>query len=218
MPSFGFCGTKKWGLFLAESAKAGGTNDRYRSIFLDTIFRFVGMKGKQNDTKFKTETPSLDGSSPSTTLLNGTLLNGTRSMAAETAESDKDVARASNTERQTPSRITEQAVPESAITQSSKNNPPALKNSKPGPFQIVRDDEPEVQAVAPSLAPKRRYDCSNYEQCLDVATALDWDSFTCRGCTGEPDQQLLWRARQNARKDKIASSLITIPKVKIVGE
>ena len=74
---------------------------------------------------------------------------------------------------------------------------------KPGPFQII---EPETLDL-PSDAPRRRYTCSNYETCLNMAAALNWDNFTCRGCSGELNESLLWRAQAESRKDKIVKEI-----------
>jgi len=83
---------------------------------------------------------------------------------------------------------------------------------KPGPFQIIEDEGRGV-VDAPILPPKRRYACPNYETCLSVACALNWDSFTCRGCNGAVSENLCWRAHQELRKDKVANSLCEIPDI-----
>ncbi len=85
----------------------------------------------------------------------------------------------------------------------------------PGPFQIISgDDTGGVEAPLPP--PRRRYMCSNYTTCLDVAGALNWDNFTCRGCSGEIDQTLLWRAKCAVRKDKSLSKLFKLPVIETV--
>jgi hypothetical protein len=56
--------------------------------------------------------------------------------------------------------------------------------------------------------PRRRYECGNYEVCLSLAASLNWESFTCRGCSGETNENLLWRARLTARKDSVAAKLL----------
>jgi len=81
---------------------------------------------------------------------------------------------------------------------------------KPGPFQIIEEDGTTDQPIA---APRRRYFCTQYETCLNLAAALDWDSFTCRGCSGEIDERLLWRARQAQKKDKIAHDICDLPQI-----
>jgi hypothetical protein len=76
----------------------------------------------------------------------------------------------------------------------------------PGPFQVI-----ETQGIgdvdSPIDAPRRRYDCQNYDTCLELAAALNWDNFTCRGCDNTMNQSYIWRARQAARKDDVAGSL-----------
>lgn len=83
---------------------------------------------------------------------------------------------------------------------------------KPGPFQII---ESEVQGSLdnPINAPRRRYDCLNYETCLVIAAGLNWDSFTCRGCNGEVEEALSWRARQEINKDNLIKKIFDLPNV-----
>lgn len=89
---------------------------------------------------------------------------------------------------------------------------------KPGPFQIVESEGCGAVDV-PINPPRRRYSCCNYEMCLDLAAALNWDNFTCRGCSGEIDESLLWRARQAMKKDAVVRKLCDIPDIKkIVAE
>lgn len=77
---------------------------------------------------------------------------------------------------------------------------------KSGPFQVI-ENEGDGVVDSPIEAPRRRYSCSNYCLCLNVAASLNWDSFTCRGCSGSIDEALIWRSRQAQRKDKVASRL-----------
>lgn len=83
---------------------------------------------------------------------------------------------------------------------------------KPGPFQII-EGEGVGLVDAPVAAPRRRYSCNNYATCLDLAAALNWDNFTCRGCNGEVNQNLLWRGHQAKRRDDVAESLCTLPEL-----
>lgn len=83
---------------------------------------------------------------------------------------------------------------------------------KPGPFQVIESEGSGV-VDSPITPPRRRYSCPNYSNCLNVACALNWDSFTCRGCVGEVDSTLVWRAHQAKRKDKVAASLCDIPNI-----
>jgi hypothetical protein len=67
--------------------------------------------------------------------------------------------------------------------------------------------------------PERKYDCKNYETCLDLAASLNWSSFTCQGCSGEVNSALLWRAHQNQRKDSVARALCDLkPIEQVVGQ
>ena len=84
---------------------------------------------------------------------------------------------------------------------------------KPGPFQIIKD-EGMLSTINPTEAPRRRYSCPSYETCLNVACALDWDSFTCRGCCGEVNESLVWRTRQIMRKDRLAGKICDKPEIK----
>ncbi len=82
-----------------------------------------------------------------------------------------------------------------------------LGNSAP---DISLEDEPPGPMAEP---PRRRYECAHYDTCLDLAAALNWNSFTCRGCSGSVDETLMWRARQKARKDSIAKALCDLPPI-----
>ncbi len=74
---------------------------------------------------------------------------------------------------------------------------------KPGPFQIIENESLDF----PLEPPRRRYSCPRYDTCLNLAAALNWDSFTCRGCSGEANQALFWRARQEFRKDGVVRKI-----------
>lgn len=67
---------------------------------------------------------------------------------------------------------------------------------------------------APVDPPRRRYSCPNYNTCLSVACALNWDSFTCRGCSGEVNEPICWRAHQSLRRDGVANTLCDLPHLK----
>jgi hypothetical protein len=79
----------------------------------------------------------------------------------------------------------------------------------PGPFQIIESgcQRSETTNANP---PRRRYSCSNYETCLNLAAALNWDNFTCRGCSGEINQTLQWQGRQAQRRDLLAKAICNI--------
>jgi hypothetical protein len=53
----------------------------------------------------------------------------------------------------------------------------------------------------------RNLDCANYETCLNLAAALNWETFTCTGCSGEVNQSLIWRAHHAAKKDSVAKKI-----------
>jgi len=84
-----------------------------------------------------------------------------------------------------------------------------------GPFQIINNDDPKG-VDAPQPPPRRRYMCPNYATCLDVAGALNWDNFTCRGCAGEIDETLLWRAKCAVKKDKNLAKIFKLPNIETV--
>lgn len=65
----------------------------------------------------------------------------------------------------------------------------------------------------PNSAPIRRYDCENYQCCLELAAALDWESFTCVGCCGEINDTLVWNAHLAQRGDKVAEKICDLPKI-----
>lgn len=88
---------------------------------------------------------------------------------------------------------------------------------KSGPFQII-DNGQEANADTPAVPPARRYECPNYETCLNIACALNWDSFGCADCDGTYEQSLFWRARQAVKKDRVASSLCNLPRIHYLGE
>ena len=87
---------------------------------------------------------------------------------------------------------------------------------KPGPFEIIKNEGTGL-AENSMVAPRRRYSCSNYETCLNVACALDWDSFTCRGCCGEMNEALVWRARQAIKKDRLVNKLCEKPEIRYLN-
>jgi hypothetical protein len=84
-------------------------------------------------------------------------------------------------------------------------------SSPNGPFPLSRPTEP--QDLHPNAAPLRDYSCESYENCLELAAALDWESFTCNGCCGELNKKLIWQAHLAQREDKVANKLCEIPKI-----
>lgn len=87
-----------------------------------------------------------------------------------------------------------------------------LSIGSPGPFPII-ENEGRGNVDSPVSAPRRRYSCSHYESCLNLAAALNWDNFTCRGCSGNIEPALLWRAHQALRRDGIAERICSIPEI-----
>ncbi len=63
------------------------------------------------------------------------------------------------------------------------------------------------------VAPDRNYDCQNYDTCLGLAAALNWNSFACTGCSGSVNQHLLWRAHSEVRKNKTLAELCDLPNI-----
>lgn len=88
---------------------------------------------------------------------------------------------------------------------------------KPGPFQIIESEGSGI-VDAPIAPPRRRHSCHHYDTCLDLACALNWDNFTCRGCCGEIDESLYWRAYQAMRKDSVVKTLCTLPGISLHQE
>lgn len=83
------------------------------------------------------------------------------------------------------------------------------------PLDTLQSDD--LAASADFLAcPRRRYECPNYTTCLSLAAALNWDSFTCRGCDGSINEQLLWQAHVASRRDTIAQRICFMPKIRPV--
>lgn len=73
-----------------------------------------------------------------------------------------------------------------------------------GPFEVECS---AFQSAVSEQSLTRNLDCTNYCTCLNVAVALNWESFTCEGCSGEINQSLKWRAGQSARQDSVSRVL-----------
>lgn len=84
-------------------------------------------------------------------------------------------------------------------------------NSKFGPFEIADRSSYSRSSESHSDNPIRRFDCRNYQICLNLSAALNWRSFTCKDCSGQISSQLLWRAQHHLRKDKALSSVCKLP-------
>jgi hypothetical protein len=83
---------------------------------------------------------------------------------------------------------------------------------KPGPFPIIESEGTGV-VEKPMAPPRRRHTCSNYSKCLTLAAALNWDSFTCRGCCGDIDPSLVWRAHQQKKRDEMVDMICELPEI-----
>ena len=74
-------------------------------------------------------------------------------------------------------------------------------------FQVLTEENDELELNPPV----REYECKNYEICLGLAAALNWKSFTCQQCSGDVNQQLLWRAHHKVRNNPSLSKLCGLP-------
>lgn len=92
------------------------------------------------------------------------------------------------------------------LSKVSSNNRANCKLGSSGPFQVI-DSDFDIALAAPKEPPKRKYDCPNYECCLGLAAALNWDSFTCRGCNGEVNTALQWQAKAEQKRGKMLSAV-----------
>ena len=113
-----------------------------------------------------------------------------------------------------PQSVVTAICPDATSSAVALETPLAL--GTPGPFQVIEDTN-SSELGNPSEAPRRKYDCINYESCLDLAAALNWDSFTCRGCNQQINNNLVWRAHQAKRHDSIANSLCNhLPNISVL--
>jgi len=92
--------------------------------------------------------------------------------------------------------------------------PPQFGTNSALDLASVNDEDAAVETMEP---PERRYGCSNYDSCLDLAAALNWESFTCKSCSGTINEKLYWRAHQATRKDSVAKALCDLPPLSAVG-
>lgn len=65
--------------------------------------------------------------------------------------------------------------------------------------------------------PQRKYECVQYETCLDLAATLNWASFTCKNCCGEVSESLQWRAHQIRRRDALAQAICDLPRLSAIS-
>ncbi|MCI5065638.1 hypothetical protein MRY87_07935 [bacterium] len=82
-----------------------------------------------------------------------------------------------------------------------------------GPFRLLEEElEAHEDAIPrPMAAPTRRYECKNYERCLEIAAALNWESFSCKNCPGEMNEQLIWQAHSAQRHDAVSQQVCDLP-------
>jgi len=80
----------------------------------------------------------------------------------------------------------------------------------PGPFKVIESEE-DGDNSTPLQSPLRRYSCENYSGCLNITAALNWDSFTCKDCSGKINEALNWRAHVAQKNDGVAGRICDIP-------
>ena len=84
---------------------------------------------------------------------------------------------------------------------------------KSGPFQVLAKDS---NLLADGEGPDRNFACKNYNSCLSLAAALNWESFSCGGCTGTIDETIRWRAKGVSKRDSALRQLCIIPNPSVV--
>jgi predicted Fe-S protein YdhL (DUF1289 family) len=80
--------------------------------------------------------------------------------------------------------------------------------SRPGPIRVGSGT---AESPTEAATPTRRFACHHYNSCLSLAAVLNWDSFSCRGCSGEIDEAVRWRAKSESRRDATLKRLCVIP-------
>jgi hypothetical protein len=90
-----------------------------------------------------------------------------------------------------------------------------------GPFEVSSTNQVPLGSAPTTTSSEtelvRELDCKNYTTCLNLAAALNWESFTCEGCSGEINKSLSWRAGQSAIKDKVVKLLCGKAVIKILN-
>lgn len=92
-----------------------------------------------------------------------------------------------------------------------------------GPFQLHLESEisPSNEQLGKLSHPDpltplvRSYDCKQYDCCLELAAALNWENFTCAGCGGEINQHLIWKANLARREDAVAKRLCKKTRIRL---
>lgn len=74
--------------------------------------------------------------------------------------------------------------------------------------RIANDD---ARVDVNNMGPERNYGCPYYGTCLSTAAALNWDSFSCSGCKGQVNKQLLWKAHGEVKKNSTLQKLCKLP-------
>lgn len=82
-----------------------------------------------------------------------------------------------------------------------------------GPFRIFAR---EHSVITEGEGPDRQFGCTNYSDCLSLAATLNWDSFTCRGCTGTIDEAIRWRAKGASKRDALLRGFCQVPNPPVV--
>jgi hypothetical protein len=90
------------------------------------------------------------------------------------------------------------------------------QNSKNGPFAIL-EEKGDGEVSAPVFPALRHYDCPNYETCLSIAIAQDWDNFGCNGCVGTPRDSLIWKSHVANRRNKVNETLSKLPEINYIS-
>ena len=108
-------------------------------------------------------------------------------------------------------------VPNPAHAPQRENAPsngdfPAIESVLPSatPEQTTIVELPDCSDLGPTRV-ARKFDCPNYDHCLSLCAALNWDSFSCGGCCGEINQQLVWRAHHSIKSDLELACVCKLP-------
>lgn len=80
------------------------------------------------------------------------------------------------------------------------------------PLRVLQTQPPVTSEdefdLGPIPTPVRNFECPNYEICLNLTAALDWHSFTCKGCQEKINEKLLERASRALDADHSLEPLI----------
>ncbi len=81
-----------------------------------------------------------------------------------------------------------------------------------GPIELKKEDTQRESIDSSS----RKHSCKNYSTCLNLAASLDWNGFNCTKCSGNINEQLIWRAQSAQKKDSLTKKLFPLPKIKCI--